>query len=142
MAPDVLRPRPMACERRLEESSDSEMDTSPSASSTTSGSGDASSRPASVVSRELTVADPIGGPAVFSDAVPVGVQRPVASPIVNVDEVSEESSAEEELPVEMYELPVTDEEAASAYVPGSSMSSSPEIGSSRRRSRPIVSDDE
>jgi len=37
---------------------------------------------------------------------------------------------------------VTDEEAGSAYVPMSSVSSSPEIGSSRRRSRPIVSDNE
>ena len=72
--------------------------------------------------------------------MPVGVQRPVVSPNVNVDEVSDESSDEEELPV--YALPVTDDEAGSAYVPGSSVCTSPEIGSFRRRSRPIVSDDE
>ena len=126
----------------MEESSDSEMDTNPSASSNTSGSSNTSSRPASVVSPEVSVADPMRVPIAFSAVVPAGVQRPVASSNVNVAEVSDESSVEEEPPVEMYELPVTDEDAASAYVPMSSVSSSPVIGSSRRRSRPIVSDDE
>ena len=173
MAPDVLRPRSMACEiRRPDESSDEEMDTSTSSSSSTS-SGDAASRPASVASRPASVVsrsasearsgsmfsfnerhsgsgdnvshvstavDPIGGPTVFSDAVPAGVQRPVASPNVNVDEVSDGSSVEEELPV--YALPVTDDDDCSAYIPGSSVCTSPEIGSFRRCSRPIVSDDE
>ena len=142
MAPDVLRPRPMACERRVEESSDSEMDTNPSASSNTSGSSNTSSRPASVVSPEVSVADPMRVPVAFSDVVPAGVQRPVASSNANVAEVSGESSAEEEIPADFYVLPVTDEEAGSAYVPMSSVSSSPVIGSSRRRSRPIISDDE
>ena len=89
-----------------------------------------------------TAVNPIGSPVVLNDAVPVGVQRPVAS--VNVAETSDEDidgvgdSVEEELPV--YELPADDDDF-SIYVPGSSVSASPEIGSFRRCSRPIVSDE-
>ena len=137
------------------------MDTSTSTSSSTS-SGDAASRPASEAnsgslfsfnerhsgsgddaSHVSTAVDPIGSPVVLNDAVPVGVQRPVAS--VNVAETSDEDidgvgdSVEEELPV--YELPA-DDDGFSIYVPGSSVSASPEMGSFRRCSRPIVSDED
>ena len=78
----------------------------------------------------------------FNDAVPDAVQRPVVSANFaessdeDMDEVGE--SAEEEPPVDEILL---DDDNLSAYVPGSSVSVSPEIGSFRVRSRPIVSDE-
>ena len=159
MAPDVYSHWPMACEvRQPGESSEEEMETSTSTSTST---GDASSRPVSEAnsgslfsfnerhsgsgdnaSHVSTAVDPIGSPVVLNDAVPAGVQRPVVS--LNVAESSDEDmdevgeSAEEELPV--YEIPL-DDDNLSIYVTGSSVSVSPEIGSFRVRSRPIVSDE-
>ena len=89
-----------------------------------------------------TAVNPIGSPVVLNDAVSVDVQRPVVSANVaesadeDMDEVDE--SAEDEPPVDEILL---EDDNLSAYVPGSSVSVSPEIGSFRVRPRPIVSDE-